>query len=71
LVKSCNELFQGDKNPTDNDMREAIYMALVSNHPNEIKEIESTIDGWFKYWTKVLQSLVMNFKLFIHLIIID
>lgn len=39
-------------------MSEAIYKALVDEHPDEIKKIEHTKDGWFKYWTEVLQTLV-------------
>ena len=58
MVKSCNDLFQNDKNPTDEKMSEAIYKALVDEHPDEIKKIEHTKDGWFKYWTEVLQTLV-------------
>ncbi|GBC12294.1 uncharacterized protein OCT59_025994 [Rhizophagus irregularis] len=56
LVKSCNDLFQTDKNPTDESMREAIYTALVNEHPDEVEKIEKTKDGWFRYWTEVLQS---------------
>ncbi|POG72950.1 hypothetical protein GLOIN_2v1840191 [Rhizophagus irregularis DAOM 181602=DAOM 197198] len=48
LVKSCNDLFQTDKNPTDESMREAIYTALVNEHPDEVEKIEKTKDGWFR-----------------------
>jgi hypothetical protein len=61
LVKSCNDLFQTDKNPTDESMREAIYTALVNEHPDEVEKIEKTKDGWFRYWTEVLQSPVTCF----------
>jgi hypothetical protein len=67
LVKSCNDLFQTDKNPTDESMREAIYTALANDHPDEVKKIEKTKDEWYKYWTEVLQSSVTYF----YLIIVD
>lgn len=66
-MKTCNNLFQTDKNPTDDSMREALYTALTNDHPEEIEKIESTKDGWYKYWTEVLQSLVTI--LFIYMII--
>jgi hypothetical protein len=67
LVKSRNDLFQTDKNPTDESMREAIYTALANDHPDKVEKIEKTKDGWYKYWTKVLQSSVTYF----YLIIVD
>ena len=48
-------------------MREAIYNALVNKDPDEIKKIKNTKDGWFRYWTKVLQTKVI----YSDLIIID
>ncbi|RGB23259.1 hypothetical protein C1646_774783 [Rhizophagus diaphanus] len=62
LVKSCNDLFQTDKNPTDESMRKAIYTALVNEHLDEVEKIEKTKDGWFRYWTEVLQSPVTCHK---------
>ncbi|CAB4401530.1 unnamed protein product [Rhizophagus irregularis] len=57
LVESCNDLFQTDKNPTDKSMQEAIYTALVNEHPDEVEKIEKTKDGWFSRITKeVLKS---------------
>ncbi|CAI2175133.1 3237_t:CDS:2 [Funneliformis geosporum] len=49
LIKLCNELFQADKNPTDNTMKDTIYTALSDEHPDEIKKIESIKDEWLKY----------------------
>ncbi|CAI2192893.1 9762_t:CDS:2, partial [Funneliformis geosporum] len=57
LIKSCNDLFLADKNPTNNTMKDTIYTALSDEHPNEIKKIESNKDRWLKYWSAVLQSL--------------
>jgi hypothetical protein len=65
LIKACNDLFQNDKNPTDDSMREAIYTALVNAHPDQIEKIERVKDGWFKYWTEVLQTLVTFFIYYI------
>lgn len=45
-------------------MRETIYTALLDKHPDEIAKIEYTKDGWFKYWTEVLQTLVIYFITF-------
>ena len=59
MVKACNDLFQENKNPTDDSMREAIYNALVNKDPDEIEKIENTKDGWFRYWTEVLQTKVI------------
>ena len=58
MVKLYNKLFQIDKNPTDESMREAIYNTLSNEHPKEIEKIENTKGGWYQYWTEVLQTLV-------------
>lgn len=62
MVKACFDLFQKDKNPTDEVMRDAIYVALVEEHPDEITKLESVKGGWNKYWTEVLQSMVNYFN---------
>jgi hypothetical protein len=62
MVKACFELFQKDKNPSDEDMRCAVYAALVEAHPDEVAKVESAKGGWNKYWTEVLQSTVICFN---------
>jgi hypothetical protein len=41
-------------------MRDAIYTALVNDHPEQIQKIERTNDGWNNYWNEVLQSAVLT-----------
>jgi hypothetical protein len=62
LTKACFELFQKDKNPTDDIMHDTVYNALVEEHPDEITKIECAKGGWSKYWTEVLQSTVYFFN---------
>lgn len=47
-------------------MRETIYRALINEHPREIEKIESNKEGWFKYWTEVLQSLVTYYIILVN-----
>ena len=58
MNKACAKLFQNNKNPSDEDMREIIYSELILSHSEEIEKINNTKDGWNGYWTEVLQTQV-------------
>ncbi|CAG8651009.1 15179_t:CDS:2 [Funneliformis mosseae] len=61
-VNNNNEVIKGfvKKNSLvyHNSMQEAIYTALIIEHPNKIKKIENIKGVWPKYWSEVLQSTV-------------
>jgi hypothetical protein len=58
MNKACSELFQRNKIPEDDDVRDTIYSALEESHAEKIEKINSSKGGWTKYWTEVVQKQV-------------